>query len=547
MEKKYISENRYKKVARSDRRKRTIARSKKSKSIKKVPVANNRMPENAKKVITKKVVKKRKNKKLRRIILYIFLLLVIAIVSRLIFKEDNEPFIPEIFEEKFVNTEEIIVGIVEEDISGKYINNVVIQELDRYVYPTLIDITDNYDIQYKLLDSVEKVSNKEYLLYINKNYGISAQKIKKQLEEYLDKSNMYYSNVKNIQDIEVIDNSKLKMTLKNEDEYYAYSLNLPIYTVGSRFDKNYTLKTSKEKRIYTRKEDANTELIYRITIVKVNSLDDAVEKYKEGRIDMFFANSDRAIDLLGKYEYNISSYRNGNTLFLLFNNNSELLKKQEIRNAICYGIDRDNIIKEVFKHNIELIDLPYIYDKVKYKYDYIAAENAILSNGYIKINKSYTKKEDGKKTTLSLELLVNKEDKQKNSVANKIKLDLQKIGITVNIQKLSKKDIEKKINNKDYDLLLADITLNINPNISFLNNYLYVTEKGEEIKQKIKSNVDESIINEYIENLSNEYSFLGIKADNIYAIYNKDISAISNIKYMNIFGDLMEEKEIAIN
>ena len=38
MEKKYISENRYKKVARSDRKKRTIARNKKSKSIKKVPV-----------------------------------------------------------------------------------------------------------------------------------------------------------------------------------------------------------------------------------------------------------------------------------------------------------------------------------------------------------------------------------------------------------------------------------------------------------------------------------------------------------------------------
>ena len=123
MEKKYISENRYKKVARSDRRKRTIARNKKSKSIKKVPVANNRMPENAKKVVAKKVVKKRKNKKLRRIILYIFLLLVIAIVSRLIFKEDNEPFIPEIFEEKIVNNQEITVGIVEEDISGKYINN----------------------------------------------------------------------------------------------------------------------------------------------------------------------------------------------------------------------------------------------------------------------------------------------------------------------------------------------------------------------------------------------------------------------------------------
>ena len=65
------------------------------------------MPENTKKAVTKKIVKKRKNKKLRRIILYIFLLLVIAIVSRIMFKEESEPFIPDIFEEKIVNNQEI--------------------------------------------------------------------------------------------------------------------------------------------------------------------------------------------------------------------------------------------------------------------------------------------------------------------------------------------------------------------------------------------------------------------------------------------------------
>lgn len=542
MEKKYISENRYKKVARSDRRKRTIARNKKSKSIKKVPVANNRMPENTKKVVTKKVVKKRKNKKLRRIILYIFLLLVIAIVSRLIFKEDNEPFIPEIFEEKIVNNQEITVGVVEEDISGKYINNVVIQELDRYVYPTLIDITDNYDIQYNLLDSVEKISNTEYILHINESYGINAANVKTELEKYMNnKENMYYSNVQNIQKVEKINAKALRVILKSEDIYFVYSLSFPIYTAVNG---DYTLKATKEKRIYTRKEEANSELINKVTVITVNSLDDAVEKYKSGKIDMFFSNSDRAIDLLGKYEYNISSYRDGNSVFLLGNNESELIKRQEVRNAICYGIDRDGILKEVFKHNAELIDLPYIYDEVKYKYDYIAAENALLSNEYIKINKSYTKKEDGKRITLSLNLLVNKEDEIKIKIAKRIKSDLEKIGITINIHKLSNKDLINAIKEKDYDLVLADVTLNINPSIIFLNNHLVIGEKLSNIMSKMQNGVDKDILGEYNQILSEEFQFVGIEADNIYVIYNKEIENISNIKYMNIFNNLMLKQEV---
>lgn len=547
MEKKYISENRYKKVARSDRKKRTVARSKKSKSITKVPIANNRMPSSIN-VKKKKVVKRKKGRKIKRIFFCTLLILIIAVLSRLIFKEETEPFIPDILEEKIVNNENITIGVVEEDISGKYINNVVIQELDRYVYPTLINVTPDYDIQYNLVDNVEKISNKEYILYLNESYGISTSKLKTQLEEYLNTNNMYYGNVKNIASMEEIDAKSIKITLKQDDEYFIYSLNIPIYTLAGEYNTNYTLSTSsKNKRVYTRKEDADTELIYKITVITVNSLDNAVEKYKEGRIDMFFTNSDRAIDLLGKYEYNISNYRDGNSTFLLYNKEADLLKRQEVRNAICYGIDRDSILKDIFKHNVELIDLPYIYDEVKYKYDYIAAENALLSNEYIKINKSYTKKEDGKKITLSLDLLVSKENEVKIKIANRIKKDLEKIGITININKLSKEDIISKIKDKEYDLVLADVTLNANPNIEFLNNHLCITEKTSEIKEQLQNNVDKNILDEYRQGLSDEFEFIGIKADNIYIIYNKNIKDICNVKYMNIFKSLMAKQEIEDN
>lgn len=42
----------------------------------------------------------------------------------------------------------------------------------------------------------------------------------------------------------------------------------------------------------------------------------------------------------------------------------------------------------------EVIDIPYIYSDIKYKYDLYAAENALLINGWKKTSGIYTKMMD---------------------------------------------------------------------------------------------------------------------------------------------------------
>ena len=71
--------------------------------------------------------------------------------------------------------------------------------------------------------------------------------------------------------------------------------------------------------------------------------------------------------------------------------------------------------------------MPYIYDSIKYKYDVYAAENLLLTSGYKKINKVYSKIENREKITLALDLLVNKADAKKVSVANIIKNNLDSL------------------------------------------------------------------------------------------------------------------------
>lgn len=538
MEKKYINQNRYKKVARSERKRRTEKRNKTKKVISKVPIKNNRIPKAEERVYNNN------NNKVIKFIMCIFLTLAIAAISRLIFKDEASPFIPNIFTKKEVNNQNIVIGIIEQDLRGDYIDNLVIRELDSYAYPMLLKITDEYDIEYGVIQNIEKLSNTEYILNINKDYRLVAADIKQLLNECKNKSNLYYPNLENITSIEIVNANALKIYLEKPDNYFIYNLAIPVYLVKNSYNLNYNLTNkTKNKRVYSRTAIAETSLVNEVTVININSLEDSIQKYKNNKLDILFANSKRVIQLLGKYEYNIANYKSGKTLFLLGNLNSEIYSIKEVRKAICYGINRENILNEVFTYNVELIDLPYIYNNVEYQYDIYAAENLLLSNGFKKKNGIYTKKKEGKNIALNIELLVNKKDEEKIKVSEYIKKDLRKIGININIIKVSTASLKNRIDSGNYDLVLADININSNPNTSFIYDKININDSINE-KLKLLDELDMTNIKDKINNIiKEEYNqniCYGIKSDNIYMIYSKTLSDISDISYMQLLDSIMK-------
>ena len=106
-----------------------------------------------------------------------------------------------------------------------------------------------------------------------------------------------------------------------------------------------------------------------ISLTNYENTDDMVDNFRNGNIDMFTASSDSIMQLIGKREYNVKKYRDGETVFLLGNKDSALYKKKEVRQAIAYAINRDEIVKNVDMKFSEVIDIPYIYSDIKYKYD----------------------------------------------------------------------------------------------------------------------------------------------------------------------------------
>lgn len=545
MEKKYLNESRYKKGAGRKRRTSSTVRNnlviknttKKTSEHKQINVKKLK-PKNNK---TRKIVKENKA---ANIITCIILLVVIAIISRAILKEESESFIPLPFFEQ-ANDQVITIGVITNDsLIDINSNNLLLNELNKYSKDMLLEINEDYSITYKCISNIKKISNKEYILTKNAESNITTSQIKQELDTYRNnKKSVYYNKLKNIDSIQVIDENNLTIKLKTDSPYFIY--NLDICLENAKGVTNYVKQqeSSEGKLILLRHKNASKDLPYKVVVIKFKDVYAAAQAYKNKEINMFVTNAENVANILGKYEYNLKSYRNGETVFLFTNPKSSMIVKDELRKAVAYSIDRGGIITDVLKSKGDKIDLPYIYDEVKYKYDVYAAENLLLTNGYKKSNKVYYKIENGKKIVLELDLIVNKQDKIKVNIAKRIKNNLSSIGIKVNVEKLTKEKMQQRIKKGDYDLALASVNINNVPDISFLNNNMYITQAANQAQDKIEALDIQQIgngITEFKDALSECVATIGIYSDVSYLIYSKDIIGIDNISYMNLLKGILK-------
>ncbi|MDD2627528.1 MAG: ABC transporter substrate-binding protein [Clostridia bacterium] len=533
MEKKYVNEGRYKKVSRSPNRKRGASRG----------VSSNIKKNKIKKIdnVKKKKSYKRRNGKVLKLIISLFLLAIILFLSRLITKENEEPFIPVFFQKSVQENNENIRIAIFDDINFET-NNVILTELEQYVYPMLLRIGKDYNIRYEVCTNIEKINNKEYDLKINTDI-ITALETKIQIDKIINDKSKYYYKVENVESIEVKNDETLLIKLKEEDEYFVYNLEIPIYIKDSDYSKYKIISQDLNKKlVLQRTEKAPTDLIKQIEIIKVNNEQIAIDMYKELQIDVFFSNSENTMKMLGKYEYDVKSYNSGEGIYLMFNPESQNIKEKYIRQAIVYSIDRENLLKEVAYGKGKVIDLPYIYDENKYKYDIYATENLLKSNNYSKIGSYYTK--DRKRIVLTM--LVNKEDNEKLEIAKMIKTDLAKMGIELKIEECSVAELEKKKEKNEYDLMIASLYINENPNIKHFYDNLVLNDKIKNEIQNLKlleTSKLQTGIKEIRNALSEEVSIAGIYSKNTYVIYRKGIDVFKNINYMNLFYEYMYETQ----
>lgn len=481
------------------------------------------------------------------VVCLVLCIVIIAFISKKIVKVE-ESAIVKVFSNKedinknFVKDYELKVGISNLDKADLLTSkNIILKELEKLSTKKLVKIDNNYKIEYFGAKTIEKVSNREYNILLNDKLNISILDVRNSIDKIksIGNESIYYKYLSNVENIEEISKKQFKIKLLKDDPYFVYMLDFPIYCI----DENYEYKASvidSNKILFERFNSKST--IKSITLENYNDTDKMVEAFRDSKIDLFFASSNNAMQLIGKHEANVKKYRSGETIFLLGNKESNIYSKKEIRKAIVYSLNREEIVSEVNSNYGEVIDLPFIYSNIKYKYDIYGASNVLLSNSWEKDSDGIFKKEEnGNVIRADINLLVNEEDNTKLKIAEKIKDMCYKSGININIENLSQDAISNKVQNGEYDIVLADVLIDNIPDITYLEKYLNINEEiNNAIVQVNNSNIESLQAN--IDNLQNvlsdEVACIGILARNINMVYQKDITGFDNVRYFNIFENI---------
>ena len=493
----------------------------------------------------KKKTRKHNFPGLLKIIGLVACIALIAIISRIIVKKENEPVVQADF-----NTEKKVslvqdynfkIGMSKLD-STNYLSskNIILNELVSSLSNKLISINKDYSINYIVAKSIKKVSNKQYFIELNPDYNVKVEDIKNTINEIKSSGdkNIYYECINNIWSIDEQGKNEFSITLKQDDPYFVYNLTFPIVNTGNNYP--YDIKNEGESSVlFTRKKSNST--LSTIQFTGYSDIDNLIEDFKNGKIDMFTASSDSIMQLIGKYEYNVKKYRDGQNIFLLGNKDSKVFSQKEVRQALLYSLNREEIVKKINSTFSEVIDIPYIYSSIRYKYDIVGAKNILIQYGW-KNEKGINKKTVGEEElTLELTLLVNEKDNTKVKIADMIKDMAENVGIRINIKKAKDAKLTELIKNKSYDIILADVYVNDKPDITYLEEYININDKVNSALNIVKQSSIEDLpknIATLQDVISDEIACIGILARNTNVVYQKNINGFEDINYMKVFYNL---------
>lgn len=392
----------------------------------------------------------------------------------------------------------------------------------------------------------------------------------------LGNDSIYFSNVEKIEDIELIGINLIKFTLSEEVPFFEYNLTFPI--ICSSFFKDEDIRNTERNKIpmgtgmyKINSVDLSNQIelkantnwwnvenikpkIDKINVKIFSSVSEAYNAYKLGSIDMLtttkFSNIEENIGTIG---YNIRENYGREFEYLVFNTEEDGVSNKEVRQAINYAINKQDIINSVYGGKKLAADYPlsygsHLYNKESgdYEYNPERAKQILTDNGWNYSNKYWQKKIGYSYVRLKLSLLVNSYYGQRVDVANKIKEQLEDIGIQVNVVSVKDRTFDNYVANRNYDMFLTGVTVGIAPN---LNRYFgednlanYTNEEAKNILNDVKNISDENTLKEKYNRLQRIYledrAYIGLYFNRISTIYTKNLSGTISPTWYNIFYNI---------
>ncbi len=460
---------------------------------------------------------------------------------------------------------EIKLGIAEFDTINPILsNNKNVQDISKLIYDPLITLTQDYKAEPCLATEWAKEQNNSYLVKLKENVKWSsgqkftAYDVKYTIDILKQSQSIYTYNVQNITGVTVVDDYTIRIELDKEIPFFEYNLTFPIISrdnfEGEDFftsEKNktpigtgkYKIKDIQSSYIELEKNlnwwNKDIELnINKITINLYSSVGELYNSFKLGNLDEISTSNPNIKDYIGTIGYNPKEIKGREHTYLAINTTSNILSKQEVRQAISYSIDVNNIQNSLGNTGIQS-DFPLDYGNWLYqnmrqdtRFNQEYAKQILVENGWVYRNSYWQKTENYITNRIEFTLLVKVNDNEKVIVAENIKSQLELQGIRVNIKLANDDEYYRLLDSRSYDMALSEITLSPSPSLeTFLgvNNVAnYSNIEITNILEEVKNTKDENILIEkykrIIEIYNTDVPYISLYNDKLTVAYNNELS-----------------------
>ena len=298
----------------------------------------------------------------------------------------------------------------------------------------------------------------------------------------LGEDSYYHYAVQDVESIEAIDNTTLRVVMKESGYAFLYAMTFPIMMNGE--PSAYPLGTG--PYYYDGYIGDSMQLtanggwwkqrpyIDKFIFIERDSTDSALASYIAGQLDMVPTSAATA----GKYRQdgitNVQDVMTQNVEIMLVNGNSKPLDDVRVRQALAYALDRSKIISNIYMNRAQACDVPiapdsWIYDSKSKLYDYntVRALELLAEAGWTDSNNDGRLEKNGMTLTeMSLKILVNDStDSTRRNAAAAIAEQLDDLGIAVEIVTApfsvaeDKNEYTDKLAAGEYDIALVGINI----------------------------------------------------------------------------------------
>lgn len=162
-----------------------------------------------------------------------------------------------------------------------------------------------------------------------------------------------------------------------------------------------------------------------------------------------------------------------NFVYLVFNKNNKVLKDSKLRYAISLALDRQELADYSFISYAKPAFTPFHSDyykldgfQVDTTHSTIKSTETLEALGFTNINERLNFRYGKDNEVLSFNLAVSQDNEFKLSAAEKIKEQLEKVNVKINIYKYTEKDFFKVIGSGKYDMYIGECKLKNNLDLS---------------------------------------------------------------------------------